>query len=75
MAAVKVKFLTRVTHGFDPGTPGHEPEKHGDNWTYSYKTFEEGDEFEFPSNEEPAVKALVADGLAVRVTGKSAASE
>lgn len=75
MAAVKVRFLTRVNHGFKPDTPGHEPEKHGDNWTYSYQLFEEGDEFEFPSNEEDAVKQLVADGLAVRVTGKSAASE
>lgn len=68
---IKVRFLTRAKYGFKADTPGHEVNKLGDNWVYSYQVFEDGDEFEFPACEIEGVKGLVADGIGV-VVGSAA---
>lgn len=72
---VKLRFLATVRHGFAADTPGYEAKTLGDDYVYQYKTFEEGDEFEFPANEYDAAKALVEAGAAVRVGKETPADD
>lgn len=64
---VKLRFLSPVKFGFKEDTPGFEARQLGDEYVYTVKSFDVGDEFEFPANEAEAVRGLVEDGYAIRV--------
>lgn len=68
--ALKVRFLTDVTHGFKADTPGFEAKTLGDDYVTVTKDFKEGDEFSFPAEEADEVRKLIENGAAVLASDK-----